>query len=76
MSHDTRRQRFGPVAPPPTASVIVAPGEAFVVPAKLTAEEAGRRAREAIQAGLLRPADSHTADIEVAADRTRTSTSR
>lgn len=67
MSHDTRRQRFGPVAPPPSASVIVAPGEAFVVPAKLTAEEAGRRAREAIQAGLLRPADSHTADIEVAA---------
>jgi hypothetical protein len=66
MSSDPRRPRFGPVAPPPGASVLVAPGEAFVVPAKLTADDATRRTREAIQAGFLRPADSHTADLEVA----------
>ncbi|MFO0606551.1 MAG: hypothetical protein U0324_25490 [Polyangiales bacterium] len=61
---DARRRRFGPVAPPPSATVAVGVGEALLVPRKLSLEEGERRGREAIQEGLLRPADSHTADIE------------
>ncbi len=66
MLNETRRRRFGPIAPPPIETVRVGEGEAFVVPAHLSAEEGDRRGREAIQEGLLRPADSHKADIEVA----------
>lgn len=66
MTTDGRRRRFGPIAPPPTAVVTVGPGEALVLPRKLSLDEGERRGREAIQEGLLRPADSHTADIEAA----------
>lgn len=66
MNIEVRRRRFGPIAPPPVATVRVGDGEAFMVPARITFEEGDRRGREAIQAGMLRPPDSHKADIEVA----------
>ncbi len=61
-----RRRRFGPIAPPPVATVRVGDGESFVVPARLSADEGERLGREAIQEGMARPADSHRADIETA----------
>jgi hypothetical protein len=64
MPSEPRRRRFGPIAPPPGEAIAVAPGEALLLPCRLTAEAGERRGREVIQEGLLRPADSHTADIE------------
>ncbi len=66
MPFDARRRRFGPIAPPPLAAVHVPDGAAFMVPSRLGPEEADRRAREAAQEGLLRPVDSHRADLELA----------
>lgn len=66
MLPETRKRRFGPIAPPPIATVRVGDGESFVVPLKLSAIDGDRIGREAIQEGLLRPVDSHKADIEVA----------
>ncbi len=64
MTLEARRRRFGPIAPPPVATVRVGDGEAFVVPAHLALDEGDRLGREAIQAGMLRPPDAHRADIE------------
>ena len=64
MSFEARRRRFGPIAPPPLTAVRVGDGEAFVVPARLSLDEGDRLGREAIQSGMLRPPDSHRADIE------------
>ncbi len=66
MLPETRKRRFGPIAPPPIATVRVGDGESFVVPLKLSAIDGDRIGREAIQEGLFRPVDSHKADIEVA----------
>lgn len=48
------------------AEVHVGDGERFMVPRRLDEAEGERLGREAIQEGVARPADSHTADIEAA----------
>ncbi len=66
MAVPARARRFGPVAPPPLTRVTVDDAERFALRLTVTPDEADRRGREAIQEGLLRPADSHRADIEAA----------
>lgn len=58
------RRSFGPVAGPPSKRVTVLDGERFVMRVSVSAEVAERAARQRIQEGILRPADSHCAEIE------------
>lgn len=60
------RRRFGPVAGPPAKRVLVPDAERFVVPPTISQPDAERIARERIQEGVARPADSHLAEIESA----------
>ncbi len=64
MKPGASRLRFGPLASPPGPRVTVTDDIAFAVAPRISEDEGARRARERVQEGLLRPADSHRADIE------------
>lgn len=55
---------FGPLAGPPAKRVTVLDGERFAMRVTVDRDVADRAARQRIQEGLLRPADSHVAEIE------------
>lgn len=58
--------RFGPLADAPSQAVSVRPEESAFLPAVVGPEEGAALARDRIQSGIVRPVDSHRADMEPA----------